>query len=209
MGLSMSPSYTRTNEFASSGTWGGTLIGLASISYPFFSPYNEDGSYAISEQIAANQESDGALCENPVAWANMITNNKKRTRIFGNFYTEVKLFDFLRYKINLGSDYNSLTSNYFNPSSLGAYRVSAPKPTESSQGRGETLNYLIENTLTFNKSLFNNTNNIPIETLRKNIGILFQTPTPFPMTIYKNISLMIYMWIFKDLYYNIYENISF
>ena len=160
MGLSMSPSYTRTNEFASSGTWGGTLIGLASISYPFFSPYNEDGSYAISEQIAANQESDGALCENPVAWANMITNNKKRTRIFGNFYSEVKLFDFLRYKINLGSDYNSLTSNYFNPSSLGAYRVSAPKPTESSQGRGETLNYLIENTLTFNKSLFNNTNNI-------------------------------------------------
>mgnify|MGYP000022886136 FL=1 len=160
MGLSMSPSYTRTNEFASSGTWGGTLIGLASISYPFFSPYNEDGSYAISEQIAANQESDGALCENPVAWANMITNNKKRTRIFGNFYTEVKLFDFLRYKINLGSDYNSLTSNYFNPSSLGAYRVSAPKPTESSQGRGETLNYLIENTLTFNKSLFNNTNNV-------------------------------------------------
>lgn len=33
-----------------------------------------------------------------------------------------------------------------------------------------------------------NTNNIPIETLRKNIGIVFQTPAPFPMSIYKNIS---------------------
>ena len=160
IGMSVSPSYTRVNEFADSKTWGGSLIGLASISYPFFSPYKEDGSYAISEQIAANQESDGALCENPVAWANMITNNKKRTRVFGNLYTEVKLFDFLKYKINLGSDYNQLTYNYFNPSSLGAYRVSAPKPAESSQERGEMLNYLIENTLTFNKSLFNNTNNV-------------------------------------------------
>lgn len=63
MGLSMSPSYTRTNSFSSSGTWGGSLIGLASISYPFFSPYNEDGSYAISTQINANKEADGALCE--------------------------------------------------------------------------------------------------------------------------------------------------
>ena len=160
IGMSLSPSHTRMNEFCNTGTWGGSLIGLASISYPFFSPYNEDGSYAISEQIAANQESDGALCENPVAWANMITNNKKRTRIFGNLYTEVKLFDFLKYKINLGSDYNQLTYNYFNPSSLGAYRVSAPKPAESTQERGETLNYLIENTLTLNKSLFDNTNNL-------------------------------------------------
>ena len=33
-----------------------------------------------------------------------------------------------------------------------------------------------------------NTNDMPLETLRKNIGIVFQTPTPFPMSIYKNIS---------------------
>ena len=33
-----------------------------------------------------------------------------------------------------------------------------------------------------------NSNNIPIEILRKNIGIVFQNPTPFPMSIYKNIS---------------------
>ena len=33
-----------------------------------------------------------------------------------------------------------------------------------------------------------NSNNIPIEILRKNIGMVFQNPTPFPMSIYKNIS---------------------
>lgn len=32
------------------------------------------------------------------------------------------------------------------------------------------------------------TNNIPIEVLRKKIGMVFQNPTPFPMSIYKNIS---------------------
>ena len=33
-----------------------------------------------------------------------------------------------------------------------------------------------------------NSNNISIEILRKNIGIVFQNPTPFPMSIYENIS---------------------
>ena len=32
------------------------------------------------------------------------------------------------------------------------------------------------------------TDNIPIEILRKNIGIVFQNPSPFPLSIYKNIS---------------------
>ena len=32
------------------------------------------------------------------------------------------------------------------------------------------------------------TDNIPIEILRKNIGMVFQNPTPFPLSIYKNIS---------------------
>ena len=162
MGLSMSPSYTRTNSFSSSGTWGGSLIGLASISYPFFSPYNEDGSYAISTQINANKEADGALCENPLAWATMITNNQKRARLFGNFYTEVKLLDQLKYKINLGTDYESAHYNYFNPSSIGAYRVPAPKPTEASRNTTESLNYIIENTLSYNQSFLNNAHNFQV-----------------------------------------------
>lgn len=158
----MSPSYTRTNSFSSSGTWGGSLIGLASISYPFFSPYNEDGSYAISTQINANKEADGALCENPLAWATMITNNQKRARLFGNFYTEVKLLDQLKYKINLGTDYESAHYNYFNPSSIGAYRVPAPKPTEASRNTTESLNYIIENTLSYNQSFLNNAHNFQV-----------------------------------------------
>lgn len=44
---------------------------------------------------------------------------------------------------------------------------------------------IVEGNIYFNDI---NTNDIPIETLRKNIGIVFQTPIPFPMTIYKNIS---------------------
>ena len=44
---------------------------------------------------------------------------------------------------------------------------------------------VVEGNIYFNNI---NTNDIPIETLRKNIGIVFQTPIPFPMTIYKNIS---------------------
>ncbi|WP_297276098.1 phosphate ABC transporter ATP-binding protein [uncultured Brachyspira sp.] len=49
----------------------------------------------------------------------------------------------------------------------------------------EENNAIIKGDIYFNNI---NTNNIPVETLRKNIGIVFQTPTPFPMSIYKNIS---------------------
>ncbi|WP_300758875.1 phosphate ABC transporter ATP-binding protein [uncultured Brachyspira sp.] len=49
----------------------------------------------------------------------------------------------------------------------------------------EEDNAIIKGSIYFDNK---NTNDIPVEILRKNIGMVFQTPTPFPMTIYKNIS---------------------
>ncbi|TXJ59943.1 phosphate ABC transporter ATP-binding protein [Brachyspira aalborgi] len=45
-----------------------------------------------------------------------------------------------------------------------------------------------------------NSNNIPIEILRKNIGIVFQNPTPFPMSIYKNISYALKYYSYNKKY---------
>ena len=152
-GVSLSPSYTISHETQSRNTWGSTLPALASISYPFFSPFYEDGSLAISEQINANIESDGALCENPVAWAKMIKNEEKNARMFGNVYTEITLFKFAKYKLNVGADYESSRSDYFKPSNIGQYRSAAPAPAEAIENSSSKLNYLIENTLTINKYL--------------------------------------------------------
>jgi len=152
LGVSLSPSYTKSNQTQSRNTWGSTLPALASISYPFFSPYDEDGSLAISKQIEANIETDGALCENPVAWAKMIKNEEKKARMFGNAYAEITLFKITKYKLNVGADYESERSDYFKPSTIGQYRSAAPSPAEAIENRYNKLNYLIENTLTVNKS---------------------------------------------------------
>lgn len=155
LGVSLSPSYIKTNKTQSRNTWGSTLPALASISYPFFSPYNEDGTLAISKQIEANIETDGALCENPVAWAKMIKNEDNVARMFGNVYAEVSLFSIAKYKVNIGADYESERSDYFKPSTIGQYRSAAPAPAEAIENSYDKWNYLIENTLTVNKDFDN------------------------------------------------------
>lgn len=92
------------------------------------------------------------------------------------YYAGKKILD----NINIDFEKNKITS-IIGPSGCGKSTLL------------KTINKIIleENDSIVNGDIyFNdiNTNNIPIETLRKNIGIVFQTPTPFPMTIYKNIS---------------------
>lgn len=92
------------------------------------------------------------------------------------YYASKKILD----NINIDFEKNKITS-IIGPSGCGKSTLL------------KTINKIIleENDAIVNGDIyFNdiNTNNMPIETLRKNIGIVFQTPTPFPMTIYKNIS---------------------
>ncbi|MEI0567097.1 phosphate ABC transporter ATP-binding protein [Brachyspira pulli] len=92
------------------------------------------------------------------------------------YYASKKILD----NINIDFEKNKITS-IIGPSGCGKSTLL------------KTINKIIleENDAIVNGDIyFNdiNTNNMPIETLRKNIGIVFQTTTPFPMTIYKNIS---------------------
>ena len=92
------------------------------------------------------------------------------------FYGEKNILD----NININFERNKITS-IIGPSGCGKSTLL------------KTINKIIlEENDAFIKGdiFFNNinTNNITLETLRKNIGIVFQNPTPFPMSIYKNIS---------------------
>lgn len=153
IGTSLFPSYSKQHLTQSSGLWGSTLMSSGAISYPFFSPYNADGSYAISEQIKANRQADGALNENPVAWANMLHNENRDARFFGSAYAEIEPVRGLTYKLNLGTDYESVKYTFFRPSDIGQYRSSAPYPASAKENRSEKRNYLVENTLTYSTYL--------------------------------------------------------
>ena len=153
IGTSLFPSYTKQRLTHTNAAWSGSLVGAACISYPFFSPYNEDGSYAISQQIAANTATDASLEENPVASANMMTNQKKSGRLFGNVFTEITPIRGLKYKLNLGADLESTTQESFKPGDIGQYRSAAPYPANADDYKANRVNYLVENTLNYSAYL--------------------------------------------------------
>jgi TonB-linked SusC/RagA family outer membrane protein len=151
-GLSLNPSYTTQRFFNFNGGFD-EPIGMVTAMYPFFRPYNEDGSLAISQQIIANGPEDGALIENPVAAIKMTTNNRNFFRLFGNTYFNYEIVKNLKYKFLLGGDFASSNFDFYNPSNLGAYRTPAPKPAAASETNGTSNNYLIEHTLTYTKKI--------------------------------------------------------
>lgn len=103
-------------------------------------------------------------------------NNILKLKNINVFYGDKKILD----NINIEFERNKITS-IIGPSGCGKTTLL------------KTINKIIleEN----NSRIIGNiefdgvdTDNMPIEILRKNIGMVFQNPTPFPMSIYKNIS---------------------
>ena len=150
LGFSFSPSYSKQNTF-DEDAMSSNFLNIATGIYPFFAPYNEDGTLAISKQIKANADTDGALYENPVAIAKKVERKTDRLRLFGNMYAEVKLLKDFRFKTNIGADYDASIYKFYTPSDIGKYRAAAPQPISASQSNTNRKNYLIENTLTYNK----------------------------------------------------------
>jgi TonB-linked SusC/RagA family outer membrane protein len=152
-GFSINPSYNVQKVFDNNGDFNDPL-GAAAAMYPFFAPYNNDGSLAISQQIIANTPEDGALVENPVATLLKIKNNRTFTRIFGNTFISYKILKDLTYKLSIGGDYASKYFDYYNPSDVGAYRTAVTgKLASATETNGASWNYLIEHTLNYAKVL--------------------------------------------------------
>lgn len=148
-GTTLTPSVNVQNYFENNGNTSNDPIAGLQIMYPFFSPYNDDGSLAISKQILANTPEDGALGENSVALIRKIKNIRNFYRTFGNSYVSYEILKGLKLKTLVGADIVSNQFDFFNPSDVGQYRGAAPKPAIASETRDLNVNYLVENTLNY------------------------------------------------------------
>ncbi len=151
-GITLNPSYTNQLFFNTNGGFD-EPIGAALAMYPFFKPYNNDGSLAISQQIIANTPEDGALTENPLATLKLVKNNRSFFRLFGNGYINYTIAKGLKYKFTVGGDFGQSFFDFYNPSNLGSYRIPAPKPAIASETNASSTNYLLEHTLAYNKNI--------------------------------------------------------
>lgn len=159
-GFSLNPSQNIQKVIVNDNSLNDPLAAAAAM-YPFFKPYNDDGSLAISQQIIANTPEDGALVENPVATLNKVKNNQTFTRIFGNTFLSYKILKDLTYKLSLGGDYSTKYFDYYDPSDVGAYRTPVTsKLSSASETNGAIWNYLVEHTLNYSKVVGNHDFNV-------------------------------------------------
>lgn len=150
VGVTMTPSYaTGTINAGNSRSY--NPVQMATTMYPFFKVYNDDGSLAISQQILGNTSTDGALVENPVAVQEMTNRKYTLFKTFGNIFTELEVLKGLKYRFSAGGDYSSYEYNFFDPSTVGAYRAAAPDVTFANRTQYTRKNYLIENLLSYDR----------------------------------------------------------
>lgn len=151
IGVTMTPSYATGTINAAENSRSYNPLQMATAMYPFFKPYNNDGSLAISKQILGNTATDGALVENPVAVQEMTNRKYTLFKTFGNIFTELELLKGLKYRLSIGGDYTNYEYNFFDPSTVGAYRAAAPDVTFANRTEYIRKNYLIENLISFDK----------------------------------------------------------
>lgn len=88
---------------------------------------------------------------NPIALQRLLTSTSTNNRILGNVYGEFQLFDFLRYRLNLGLEYHGFRDQQ--KRQYGIWRRNdITQPSNYGDDQGNELFGQVENTLTFDKS---------------------------------------------------------
>ena len=139
-GFNIAPSYT-TRKGNARGEGRGETFGTASPIEPI---YNPDGSYN------AYIQSPGTFgLTNPVMALEQITNKSKSSRILFNVYGEYEILKNLKFKSTFNVDYQEGSNEYFRPSTLANENAAPPSIPSGSASSGSYLNWLNENTLTY------------------------------------------------------------
>ena len=157
-GINLKPSYSIENS-VNQGDRSNGVLGLIPLNFPFYSPYNADGSVNISEQLVNEQHEiegvriNGTPVENLLATSSMVTDTKQRFRTFGNLFLNAEVQSGLTYRLSLGGDYDTYVRDYYYPIGVGSYRTPAPRAdADAEQRKQNKINYLIENTLNYDRN---------------------------------------------------------
>lgn len=140
VGFNIAPSYT-TRKGNARGEGRGETFGTASPIEPI---YNADGSYN------AYIQSPGTFgLTNPVMALEQTINKSKSSRILFNVYGEYEIVKNLKFKSTFNVDYQEGSAEYFRPSTLANENAAPPSIPSGSYSSGNYLNWLNENTLTY------------------------------------------------------------
>ncbi|MGN7720518.1 SusC/RagA family TonB-linked outer membrane protein [Chitinophaga sp. 22620] len=141
IGVNVAPTFS-TKKGAIRGEGREEFFGIAS---PIEPAYKPDGSYNAFIQ------SPGTFgLPNPIMVMNETVNNLREVRLLMNGYAEYEIIPNLKFKSTINVDYQNGAAEYFRPSTLGTTNTAPPSIPSGNSFRGDYLNWLNENTLTYN-----------------------------------------------------------
>ncbi|HYG18257.1 MAG TPA: SusC/RagA family TonB-linked outer membrane protein, partial [Ohtaekwangia sp.] len=88
---------------------------------------------------------------NPVAVNNLTLGTSNYAKLVGNAFVDVKIFDWLNYKFNVGAEVSFDFNKTLRKVGIWQYNA-APKPSSIDEDRSRFLSLLYEHTLNFNKA---------------------------------------------------------
>ncbi|MDZ7690869.1 MAG: SusC/RagA family TonB-linked outer membrane protein [Balneolaceae bacterium] len=96
-------------------------------------------------------DGDGMLAfPNPVLQAKQVNQTLRRGRAIGNAFLEYELIDGLEFNSTINFDWSDSRTEYYKPTTLGAYRTYPPTEAVGYVYSSNSINWLSENTLNYN-----------------------------------------------------------
>lgn len=154
LGINFNPSFSDHNIVQTEQNWFKEGVIISALMYhPNLPVRNQDGSLVLGQMIRTSRtgESTVATIENPVALAELIDNSLQHTRMLGNSYLQIALWDKLSFKTSLGVDLNFMDRRYYRPKTLNWRTEYAPTTTFNYAWTNNStiLNWINENTLNY------------------------------------------------------------
>ncbi|MDR2232994.1 MAG: TonB-dependent receptor [Tannerella sp.] len=116
---------------------------------PIYPQRNPDGSYG---SMVRNPEILVGDNSNPISIAENILNQRRRYGWMGTLATEWEIISGLKYRLSINGGVQDNSSKRFQPSYVDKDASRAPRPAEATTGRTTFSNWVIENTLNFNRT---------------------------------------------------------
>ena len=152
-GLNVSGSYI-IGQLTDGLGGGRNIIGSAMLMDPQLKYKNDDGTYPIAYTqpgMFANANYYLVITQRQ--------NPSKTLRGTVNAYTDIKIIDGLKYRLSANADLeNNSRSNWIPSTANGGMFSAPPQPAKGSYHTSNYVNWLLENTLTYNKTIANDHN---------------------------------------------------
>jgi TonB-linked SusC/RagA family outer membrane protein len=146
VGFNLNPSYVDRKLAGTEGHFDESLLTQSLLNSPLPTVRQPDGTYT-SPIVSPDAFSNA----NPVSMLMETTNISNSIRMLTNSYVDIEPLKGLHFKSTFNIDWSYGKSDYFKPSTVGLFRAPPPQPATGNLTYSSMLNWLNENTLTYDK----------------------------------------------------------